>query len=190
MLIPPIKCQGIKTKLAPVIKHLAPAELAGVWIEPFCGSCVVALNVQPKRALLADTNTHIIVFYRAIQAETLTPHLVREFLQDEGRTLAHRGELYYYEVRARFNASPNPLDFLFLSRACFNGVMRFNQRGRFNVPFCHKPERFSPAYITKIVNQVQACSAVLRASDWRFEVADFRDTLAQATPSDFIYADP
>src|SRR5262249_11888447 len=25
---------------------------------------------------------------------------------------------------------------------------------------------------------------------WRFDVADFRATLAQATPSDFIYADP
>src|SRR5262249_28984736 len=84
----------------------------------------------------------------------------------------------------------SPLDFLFLSRACFNGVMRFNQQGKFNVPFCRKPERFSAMYVTKIVNQVQAFSNVLHDRDWHFAVADFRDTLTQATPRDFIYADP
>src|SRR5262249_46157696 len=129
-------------------------------------------------------------FYRAVQDETITPGLIRAYLQDEGPTLAQRGAPYYYEVRDRFNAKPNPLDFLFLSRACFNGVMRFNRQGMFNVPFCHKSEGFSPTYITKIVNQVQAFSEVLRDRQWCFEVADFRDTLARATSRDFVYADP
>jgi len=101
MLIPPIKCQGIKTKLVPVIKHIAPAELAGIWIEPLCGSCAVTLNIQPKRPLLTDTNAQIIAFYRAVQDETLTPRLARAFLQDEGRTRSYGGEPYSYEVRAR-----------------------------------------------------------------------------------------
>jgi DNA adenine methylase len=49
-VVPPIKCQGIKTKLAGEIKRLAQVQEFDRWVEPFCGSCVVALNVQPKRA--------------------------------------------------------------------------------------------------------------------------------------------
>lgn len=65
-LVPPIKCQGIKTKLVPKITNCLPEDIVGWWIEPFCGSCVVALNVQPQHAILTDTNHHIIAFYRAI----------------------------------------------------------------------------------------------------------------------------
>ena len=63
-LVPPIKCQGIKTKLAGEIRRLASAHSHERWVEPFCGSCVVALNVQPEQALLCDTNIHIIKFYK------------------------------------------------------------------------------------------------------------------------------
>ena len=66
-LVPPLKCQGIKTKLAGEIQRLAQMQEFDRWVEPFCGSCVVALNVQPKRALLADSNVHIIRLYQEIQ---------------------------------------------------------------------------------------------------------------------------
>lgn len=190
LFVPPIKCQGIKTKLVPVIKDVVPDSINGTWIEPFCGSCVVALNVQPERAILADINKHIIALYRAIQEETVTPGLVRTFLEDEGATLARIGEDHYYAIRTRFNTTQEPLDFLFLSRACFNGVMRFNGKGTFNVPFCRKPERFSRAYVTKIVNQVRAFRDIVRGKDWKFIVSGFQDTLHYAAVDDFVYADP
>jgi DNA adenine methylase len=120
----------------------------------------------------------------------LTPALVKSFLSDEGEALRKQGEPYYYEVRERFNAAPNSFDFLFLNRSCFNGVMRFNRKGGFNVPYCRKPERFAQAYVTKITNQVQRLAQALRTADWQFEVADFRTTLANAKPGDLVYADP
>ena len=43
--------------------------------------------------------------------------------------------------------------------------MRFNKKGGFNVPFCRETERFDPAYIAKIVNQVNAIRDVLRMND-------------------------
>lgn len=189
-LVPPIKCQGIKTKLVSEIANLVGEMPIGRWIEPFCGSAVVALNLRPKRALLCDSNIHIIQFYKDIQSGFLTPSIVREFLSEQGVKLLSLGEDFYYEVRERFNNAPNSLDFLFLNRSCFNGVMRFNRSGRFNVPFCRKPERFSPAYITKIVNQVQTISKVVSVSDWEFRVADFRESLATAKVGDLVYADP
>lgn len=189
-LVPPIKCQGIKTKLVAEIANMAGELPEGRWIEPFCGSAVVALNLQPKRALLCDSNIHIIQFYQDVQSGRLTPLGVREFLTEHGAKLLALGEDYFYEVRERFNNAPNSFDFLFLNRSCFNGVMRFNRSGRFNVPFCRKPERFAPAYITKIVNQVQTISRVVSVSDWEFRVADFRESIATAQPEDFVYADP
>lgn len=189
-LVPPIKCQGIKTKLVGEIANLAGETPAGKWIEPFCGSCVVALNIQPKRALLCDSNIHIIQFYKDIQLGRITSFEVREYLRDQGEKLRTVGEAYFYEVRERFNQSPSSLDFLFLNRSCFNGVMRFNRSGKFNVPFCRKPERFAQSYITKIVNQVQAISKVVATSDWEFKVAGFRESIAKAVSDDIVYADP
>jgi DNA adenine methylase len=189
-LVPPLKCQGIKTKLVPTIQEIASSRQFSRWVEPFCGSCVVALNVQPKRALLCDTNPHIIQLYRDIQSGRITPASVKAFLTEEGVKLKSQGEPYYYVVRERFNATPSSLDFLFLNRSCFNGVMRFNRSGKFNVPYCHKPERFAQAYVTKITNQVRQIVQVVGAADWTFAVRNFRDTLAQAEAGDFVYADP
>lgn len=189
-LVPPLKCQGIKTKLVSTIQKIADTREYTRWIEPFCGSGVVALNVQPKRALLCDTNPHIISLYQNIQNRKITAALVREFLTTEGEKLKALGESYYYEVRARFNESQTPLDFLFLNRSCFNGIIRFNRKGKFNVPYCHKPERFAQAYVTKITNQVRQISEVLESVDWTFEVLDFRQTLAQVETGDFVYVDP
>ncbi len=190
-LVPPLKCQGIKTKLVASIKQIADSRRHFRWIEPFCGSCVVALNVQPRVALLADTNVHIIRLYQEIQRGEITPAKVRSFLASEGDKLRTLGEPYYYEVRARFNELPTSWDFLFLNRSCFNGIIRFNRKGKFNTPYGHKPERFAQAYVTKITNQVARIAKVIAsAEDWIFEVADFRETLSKANPGDFVYADP
>lgn len=189
-LVPPLKCQGIKTKLVSAIQKIAETREYSRWIEPFCGSGVVALNVQPKKALLCDTNRHIIGLYQDIQSGKINAATAKDFLTSEGEKLKTQGEPYYYEVRTRFNEAPTPLDFLFLNRSCFNGVIRFNRKGKFNVPYCHKPERFAQAYVTKITNQVRQISEVLRSVDWTFEVCDFRETLAKAEAGDFVYADP
>ena len=185
--VPPIKCQGIKTKLVPFIFSSIQWNAGNArWIEPFLGSGVVALNLMPERALLADTNRHIIGLYQAIQHGELTRATVREFLECEGKKLETGGADYYYEVRQRFNEQGSPFDFLFLNRSCFNGVMRFNRHGKFNVPFGHKPERFAKAYITKIVNQVGWTAKQMQGKAWEFRVARWDEVLTEANPEDFV----
>jgi DNA adenine methylase len=189
-LVPPLKCQGIKTKLVGEINRVVQTQDYERWIEPFCGSCVVALNVQPKKALLSDSNIHIVRLYQEIQGGALTAGVAKSFLVDEGEKLRAQGESYYYTVRERFNANPTSLDFLFLNRSCFNGVMRFNRSGKFNVPYGHKPQRFAQAYVTKITNQIRRISEVISNCDWTFIPSDFRQTLEAAKPGDLVYADP
>lgn len=188
--VPPIKCQGIKTKLVPLIKRSVEWSFEGIWLEPFMGSGVVGFNVMPRNAVFADTNPHLINFYKAVADGSIDGFSVRRFLEREGELLSRQGQEYYYEVRERFNEKHSPLDFLFLNRSCFNGLIRFNRHGGFNVPFGHKPQRFSKAYITKIVNQVDYVYVVARNSNWQFLCQDFRGTLANVGRDDFVYCDP
>lgn len=189
---PPVKCQGIKTKLVrSILESICWSDAGnGRWIEPFLGSGVVAFNLAPQNALLADTNRHIINLYSAIQAGELPLAMIRQFLSAEGRKLEVGGAAYYYEVRDRFNAEGAVLDFVFLNRSCFNGVMRFNKKGHFNVPFGHKPLRFFRAYITKITNQMAWISRQMHGKNWEFRVANWRDVLAETASEDFVYLDP
>ncbi len=161
-----------------------------MWIEPFMGTGVVAFSIAPKRALLCDTNPHLINFYQSIADGETTPEIVKRFLKDEGEKLLNKGESHYYMIRDRFNKEHRPLDFLFLNRACFNGMIRFNRKGGFNTPFCRKPRRFTQAYITKIVNQVNSISRLLKVRDFNFKCQSFEETIFAGTECDFIYCDP
>ncbi|MGA7932128.1 MAG: Dam family site-specific DNA-(adenine-N6)-methyltransferase [Kovacikia sp.] len=187
---PPIKSQGIKTKLVPLILANVKWDGNGRWVEPFLGSGAVLFNIQPDKALVSDTNRHVIEVCQAIQTGEMSSVSLRKYLEAEGERLEAQGEAYYYEVRERFNDAGNPFDFVFLNRASFNGVIRFNSKGRYNVPFCKKVGRFRLAYITKICNQVAWVSNILQGKDWTFMVQDWRETLAGVTPGDFVYLDP
>jgi len=188
--VPPIKSQGIKTKLVPWIDSITPDEFAGRWVEPFMGTGVVAFNLAPKRALLCDTNPHLVNFYQSIADGEITAEIVKEYLNKEGALLLEKGESHYYEVRDRFNLKHSSLDFLFLNRAGFNGMIRFNRKGGFNIPFCRKPQRFAQAYVTKIVNQVAHVSKLVKVKDFEFRCQDFEVTISESEPEDIIYCDP
>lgn len=189
IIVPPIKCQGIKTDLVEWIKSKINFHY-NTWYEPFCGTCVVGFNVRPQKAIFSDNNPHLINFYQAIKNKTITYNAVKDFLETEGDKLFQSNGEYYYDVRNRFNNSKNPLDFLFLNRACFNGLIRFNSKGGFNTPFCRKPNRFAKSYITKITNQVKAVSEIILDNDYDFIYQDFTQTIKLTNENDLIYCDP
>jgi len=188
--IPPIKSQGIKTKIVPWISSIVPHEFGGRWIEPFMGTGVVAFNLAPKHAILCDTNPHLISFYQDIASGKITPEIVRNQLESEGAKLMEKGDSHYYKVRERFNKEHRSLDFLFLNRAGFNGMIRFNRKGEFNVPFCRKPQRFAKGYVTKITNQVSHIRCLLNAKDFIFKCQSFVTTISESNAGDIIYCDP
>lgn len=188
--IPPIKSQGIKTKLVPWIKNVIPSDFNGKWIEPFLGTGVVVFNIAPQNAILCDTNPHLINFYSSIASNEITPDIVNKYLVKEGSLLLSKGENHYYFIRERFNNEHSPLDFLFLNRAGFNGMIRFNKKGNFNIPFCKKINRFAQAYVTKITNQVIWVTKLFKEKEFVFKCQDFKKTILEATQFDIIYCDP
>ena len=187
---PPLKIQGIKTRAIPHIRQNISWDGRGRWVEPFLGSAVVLLNIEPERAIAGDSNPHIIKFYKSIQNETLNHESVRSYLEREGAKLSLLGEEHYYQIRNRFNQDGDSHDFLFLNRSCFNGLMRFNKAGDFNTPFCRKPERFRASYITKICNQVKWASEKIKGKNWEFICSNWSDLVSNVNPDDFVYTDP
>ncbi len=194
VIVPPIKSQGIKTKLVPWIMDVVKiAQPTGKWIEPFLGTGVVAFNSGFKVAILNDINPHTIHFYKSIQDGSITPVIVKRYLEEEGAKLLtadENGYVYFRTVRDRFNKDFAPLDLLFLSRAGFNGMMRFGgKKGNWNIPFCKKPNRFAQSYITKITNQVKNVKVSI-GDEWTFTNKSFADIIPLAEKGDIIYCDP
>lgn len=90
VFVPPIKIQGIKTKLIPLICDYVDINKNTTWIEPFMGSGVVGFNVAPQKAIFADLNPHVINFYKAIQSQAITSRIARQFLEEEGGKIKTR----------------------------------------------------------------------------------------------------
>ena len=197
IVIPPLKSQGIKTKLVNWINDLilqSGININSNWIEPFFGTGVVGFNSPlTGKFVVGDTNPHTIKFYKEIQKKIITPYLMRKFLERENILLSNSeedGYVHFREVRKRFNKDHDSYDYIFLSRAGFNGMMRFNSKGEWNVPFCKKSNRFSPAYITKICNQIELVSKIIQKKDWQFNNDSFYETILKAQEGDIIYCDP
>jgi DNA adenine methylase len=178
----------------PWIMEVAP-KVSGRWVEPFVGTGVVAFNSRYKKAILNDTNPHIINFYKSVQNKTISAPAMKRYLEQEGQLLSkadNNGYEHYLAVRSRFNSGEfSPFDFIFLSRAGFNGMMRFGSKGNWNIPFCKKPDRFAQAYITKIVNQLSAVSQIIQPEpEWTFYNKSFTEIITLADENDMIYCDP
>lgn len=97
--MPPIKCQGIKTRLVSFIRETVHPSPTGRWIEPFLGSGVVAFNLAPEHALLTDKNPYVIRLYQGIQNGKYTGEVIRAFLEKHDQFLQQDGASYYATMR-------------------------------------------------------------------------------------------
>ena len=78
IIVPPLKIQGIKTKLVPWIddfltdKAICRSDLR--WVEPFFGSGVVGFNVGQRfnSHYISDKNPHIIQFYEMLRCGVIS----------------------------------------------------------------------------------------------------------------------
>jgi DNA adenine methylase len=177
-----LKWIGNKQRYAvEIISHLP--ESFGTYFEPFTGSAAVLGALAPERAVAGDIYAPLIEIWHAVQRSASE---VGEWYAERYALTARLGKAEaYLAVRDSFNARPNGPDFLFLSRACYGGVVRFRKRdGAMSTPVGpHSP--ISPEKFTA------------RASSWRdrlqgteFIRADYREVMARAGAGDVVYCDP
>ena len=197
MIIPPIKIQGKKTKIVPKIMEIADGLLndhpeIDTWVEPFLGSGVVAFNCpgRIKKVIVNDINPHIIKFYKGIADGTITPDRIKEVFDIHSQNLLKDGYDYYNQIKDRFNQSFDTMDFLFLTRTGFNGVMRFNNSGKWNVPFCKLNNRLSKNVIDDLASSVDELSRLFKSKDFTFHNQSFEEVIATAPENSIFYCDP
>ena len=197
MIIPPIKIQGKKTKIVPKIMEIADELLndhpeIDTWVEPFLGSGVVAFNCpgRIKKVIVNDINPHIIKFYKGIADDSITADNIREVFDIHNQNLIKDGYDYYNQIKNRFNQSFDTMDFLFLTRTGFNGVMRFNGSGKWNVPFCKLNNRLSKNVIEDLTSSVDDLSRLFKSKDFTFYNKSFEDVIESAPENSIFYCDP
>lgn len=174
---PFLKWAGGKRWLALKYGNLMPSNY-GRYIEPFLGGGAMYFAVQPKRAILADINADLIHCYKQIKRDALA---VASALN---RYSQRHCDEFYYAMRAR-NIS-NPVEraarFLYLNRACFNGIYRVNRKGEFNVPKGDKETIIFP------FDDFQVVAKYLRPA--RIIWADFEVIIEGAEDGDVCFCDP
>ena len=197
MIVPPIKIQGKKTKIVPKIMEIADELLndhpeIDTWVEPFLGSGVVAFNCpgRIKKVIVNDINPHIIKFYKGIADDSITADNIREVFDIHNQNLIKDGYDYYNQIKNRFNQSFDTMDFLFLTRTGFNGVMRFNGSGKWNVPFCKLNNRLSKNVIEDLTSSVDDLSRLFKSKDFTFYNKSFEDVIESAPKNSIFYCDP
>ena len=197
MIIPPIKIQGKKTKLVPKIMEIANNLLdehpeIDTWVEPFLGSGVVAFNCpnKIKKVIVNDINPHIIKFYKNVADDIVTADKIKEVFEIHNQNLLRNGVNYYNEIKDRFNQSFDTMDFLFLTRTGFNGVMRFNGSGKWNVPFCKLNDRLSKNVIDDLANAVTELSRLFHSKEFIFYNKSFEEVIESAPENTIFYCDP
>jgi DNA adenine methylase len=103
---------------------------AARYVEPFLGGGAMFFSQPIRTALLADLNPYLINAYRWMQAD---PELLFDLTQVH---FNGHNSAYYYNVRQTLDSesAADAAAFLYLNRACFNGLFRVNLAGKFNVP--------------------------------------------------------
>lgn len=175
---PFLKWVGGKRQLLPELLARVPARY-GTYHEPFLGGAALFFAMQPKRAVLSDSNLRLIRTYRAVRND------VEEVIH-RLKAMAYDRKLYE-EIRAMeiddFDDVGVAIWMLYLNRCGFNGLYRVNRAGKFNVHF----GRYTNPKICDEDN-LRACSAVLQSAS--IEHRSFEGIVDHANSGDFVYFDP
>jgi DNA adenine methylase len=177
-----LKWVGNKQRFAHEIVSSFPKSY-NKYFEPFLGSGAVLATLQPKKALASDVFKPLMEIWVTLKEN---PELLKQWYKERWEIANGDNKKEGYEkVKASYNSNPNGADFVFLSRSCYGGVIRFRQKDGYMSTPCgpHNPmppDKFSARVDLwrKRIHQVE------------FKHMDYREAMRQAEAGDLIYCDP
>jgi len=174
-----LKWAGNKTSVVPKISpHFKGTKL----IEPFAGSCAVSLNTDFESYHCNDINQDLITMYQMIQTDC------NSFIEDIRKYFQNgNSSERFAELRELYNSTDDKETkaklFVYLNRHCFNGLCRYNKKGKFNVPF---GTYSSPYFPEKEILEF----ASYTKDRFKFTNSKFEDVFSEVDSKTTIYSDP
>ena len=198
---PIIKYRGGKSKEINNFIEFIPNQYDR-YIEPFAGGAALFFYLAPNAALINDINSRLVNFYSAVRDnfDSLKAELTRleltycsnqmEYeqikMKDKSRHVENKNEALYYLLRDMYNGiiEKKYLDatlYYFINKTSYSGMLRFNSKGEFNVPF-GRYKNFN----TQLVSEEH--SELLKRTEITNE--DYTEIFNRCTVNDFVFLDP
>ena len=185
LVSPVVKWVGGKRQLLEDITPLIPSRMT-MYCEPFLGGGAVLFSRQPKKAIVNDINSDLMLVYEVIRDDVES--LIRVL-----NTYENNAERFYevrdldrdkvsYQAMSKVQRASRTI---YLNKTCYNGLFRVNSSGEFNTPFGYYKN-------PNIVNEpvLRAVSKYLSTSGVQLFCEDFEVTLQRVPKGGFVYLDP
>lgn len=198
---PLIKYRGGKSKEIPNIKKHIP-QFSGRYIEPFFGGGALYFYLEPKSAIINDINEKLISFYKGVQLDyqnlrneldSVEKQYEKNRIEFEAlkakipdKRVEDKNEDFYYSIRDMFNGLSekkysDALLYYFINKTAYSGMIRYNSRGEFNVPY-GRYKHLNTSLVTKKHSELLSKAEIYNL--------DYEKIFDKVTPNDFIFLDP
>ncbi len=183
---PFVKWAGGKTQLLEQLKSRLP-DTYETFYEPFIGGGALLFSIQPKKAIINDSNEQLINVFKQLKYNTDSViNIVKDF---NSKTC---DKDYYLQLRERYNKkiASNELDaecaalMIWINKHCFNGLYRVNSKGLFNVPY-------NNATNAKTISEENLINIgrYLTENNVKIRLGDFEAACFDCSKGDFVYLD-
>jgi DNA adenine methylase len=198
---PLIKYRGGKsTEISNIVRHIP--KYKGRYIEPFFGGGALYFFLEPKRAIVNDINSKLMAFYSGVknnypalrteldEIEKIYGINRRQFDDLKSQTpderVEDKNEALYYQLRDMFNdlsdkKYSDAVLYFFINKTAYSGMIRYNSKGEFNVPFGRYPN-LNTSLITKRHSDLLADTEIYNT--------DYKEVFNMVNSDDFIFLDP
>lgn len=129
-LKPIIKWSGGKSDEIKYFEKYIPSDFK-TYLEPFVGGGSVFFYLFPNSAVINDVHPELIDFYTNVKNGNSKE--IYKFMEEHPND-----ENTYYDVRDKMlvnNSLDNAKRFYYLRKTCFRGMLRYNSKGKFNIPY-------------------------------------------------------
>jgi DNA adenine methylase len=194
---PVLKFVGGKAWLVPLLARniwLRLARTGGRYIEPFLGGGALALHLGLPDMILGDSLPPLMEMYAAIKDK---PAEVAWALSAYASGGVDKES--YYKVRdlEPDTAVARAARMIYMNKLGFNGVIRYNRQGKFNVPYGDAAYRSSSVNrrgrdavesLFPSKGKIEAVAKSLRGAE--LHLADFGQLCQWAGDGDVVFCDP
>jgi len=178
-VLPLFRWSGGKRSEIDLFRQFYPENFS-TYVEPFFGAGAVFFDLQfAGNNIISDIHPESINYLKEIQKGN--GRKIYDMLKE-----ARNEEDYYYYIRDDFEIkddTDSAFRFIYLRKTCYRGMLRYNKKGGFNIPFGRSKsftfeEILDPKYFellsrTTILNE------------------DFRTVMAKTeSPESFVFLDP